>query len=131
MIGSGSGSASGLWRMAYGIVTPPSTATTPHSTDGSSGTWSSHGAGCAVGAVVVVASGAVVVVVGATPVSPGSASSSPQPASRSSTTRAPYAPAMPRLDVPPDRDPLVDLWSRVPALTRPGGAFSGAVYASS
>jgi alkylhydroperoxidase family enzyme len=38
---------------------------------------------------------------------------------------------MPRLDVPADRDPLLDLWTRVPALTAPAAAFSGAVYSSS
>ena len=36
---------------------------------------------------------------------------------------------MPRLDVPPDRDPLVHLWSeRAPALTPSAAAFSDAVY---
>lgn len=39
---------------------------------------------------------------------------------------------MPRITVPPDRDPLTFLWTeRARALTGPAGAFSGAVYSSS
>lgn len=39
---------------------------------------------------------------------------------------------MPRLRVPPDRDPLVHLWTeRAPALTAPAAAFSSAVYNAS